>query len=206
VSGKNALKVVGDPSNGAESAISSEQPWAVTVTIEGQSDLLFHRWQTDAVIAKSKAAKNSAAKKSDNLEDYVWRDEDGNLCLPGEYLRASITEAAKFSQDPRSPRKSARDLFRAGIISATNLASLGCREWDYEDRRRALVQRQAITRTRPALRVGWRASVTLIVLTPEYIPATLLREVLDRAGRLVGVGDFRPTFGRFAVVGFEVEP
>jgi hypothetical protein len=28
--------------------------------------------------------------------------------------------------------------------------------------------------------------------------------VIDDAGRLIGVGDFRPTYGRFSVVGFKI--
>jgi hypothetical protein len=42
------------------------------------------------------------------------------------------------------------------------------------------------------------------VLTPEYIDPALLREVIATAGRLVGVGDFRPTYGRFSTTGFVV--
>ena len=48
-----------------------------------------------AILEKAKAAKGSAAKKSDNVESYVWRDGEGNICLPGEYLRGAIVAAAK---------------------------------------------------------------------------------------------------------------
>ena len=76
---------------------------------------------------KSKAAKGSAAKKSDDTESYLYRNGDGEISLPGEYLRQSIITAAKFQQDPRSPRKSAMDLFKAAVISLTPLASLAQR-------------------------------------------------------------------------------
>ena len=42
------------------------------------------------------------------------------------------------------------------------------------------------------------------VQTPEYIPPQFLHSVLIDAGRLVGIGDFRPSFGRFNVTKFEV--
>ena len=127
---------------------------------------------------------------------------NGHIGLPGEYLRQSIIGAARFRQDPRSPRKSAMDLFKAGVVSITELADLGVKEPDYIDRRRVLVQRNAITRERPALREGWEATVELMVLLPEYIDRTLLLDVITAAGRLIGVGDFRPTYGRFAVSNF----
>jgi hypothetical protein len=190
--------------NGGESAIAASYPYIVTVTLEGTSALMFHRWNCDAVEAKAKAAKGSAAKKSDDLESYVWRNDKGEICLPGEYLRQSIIHAAKFRQDPRSPRKSAMDLFKAAIIPLTDLAPLGSKDWDYEDRRRVTVQRQGITRIRPALRAGWQATIELMSNIPEYVDPILLRQVLDDAGRLVGVGDFRPTFGRFVVVDWAV--
>jgi hypothetical protein len=188
---------------GANETISLSEPWTCEVEITGTADLLLHRWNNEAVAEKAAARKGSAAKKTDNVESYVYRNEDEEICLPGEYLRGSIIGAAKFRQDPRSPRKSAMDLFKAGVISLTPLASLGVTEWQYEDRRRVVVQRNAVTRVRPAMRSGWKANFQFMINLPEYIDDTLLREVLSMAGRLVGVGDFRPTYGRFDVTRFE---
>lgn len=188
--------------NDAAEDIAATSPYTVRVTIRGSSDILFHRWSNEAVAEKAAAAKGSKTKKSDNLESYVYRCDNGNIGLPGEYLRQSIIGAARYRQDPRSPRKSAMDLFKAGVVSLTTVADLGVKDADYIDRRRVLVQRSAITRERPALREGWQATIELMVLTPEYIDRTTLLEVLGNAGRLIGVGDFRPTYGRFAIVSF----
>jgi len=189
-------------SNDAEDTIAAIEPFTVKVTIRGSAAILFHRWSNESVAAKSAAAKNSRAKKTDDLGSYVYRCENGNLGLPGEYLRQAIIGAARFRQDPRSPRKSAMDLFKAGIVSITELADLGVKDADYIDRRRVLIQRNAITRERPALREGWEATIELMVLVPEYIDRMTLLEVAGNAGRLIGVGDFRPTYGRFAVTNF----
>lgn len=197
------LKAVAGSTNGAEQDIALSNPYRVAVTIEGSADILFHRWNADAVDEKAKAAKNSAAKKTDNIETYVYRNDDGEICLPGEYLRGAIIAAAKFRQDPRSPRKSAADLYKAAIVSLTPLASLGAKEWDYEDKRRVTVQRNGINRVRPAMRAGWRAECIFLVTLPEYVAPADLRAVIESAGRLVGVGDFRPTYGRFGVVKFD---
>lgn len=204
----------GDLSNSGAETIGLDTPYRVAVTISGDAPILFHRWQSDAVEAKAKAAKGSAAKKSDNVESYVWRNADGIISLPGEYLRGSLIDprngAAKYLQDPRSPRKSALDLFKAGVIALTDLAPIiradgsPADAWDYLDRRRVTVQRAGITRERPALAAGWSCSVLLLSTTPQYIDPILLRQALTQAGRLVGVGDFRPTYGRFSVTRFEL--
>lgn len=191
------------PTNGGKTAIDFSIPYVVEVQIQGVADFLFHRWNNEAVAEKAAAAKGSKAKKSDDLESYVYRNEEGFLCIPGEYLRQSIIAAAKFKQDPRSPRKSAMDLFKAGVVAITPLATTGMKVWDYEDRRRVVIQRNAITRARPALKSGWRCTIQLMVNLPEYINEDLLNEVISSAGRLIGVGDFRPTFGRFNLVSFK---
>lgn len=190
--------------NGAVETIESGTPYRVSFQLTGTSDLLFHRWNSAAVDEKAKAAKNSKAKKSDHIESYVYRDDDGNLCIPGEYVRQAIIHAAKFRQDPRSPRKSAMDLFKAGLAPLTLLASLGTTKWDYEDTRRVVIQRAGVNRTRPALKQGWKAQFEFLVLTPEYIAPMDLHAVLTQAGILVGIADFRPTFGRFGITSFEV--
>lgn len=207
---------VSDVSNDAASTILAEIPYVATVTVEGASTVLFHRWSNEAVAEKSAAAKNSAAKKTDNVESYVYRDQDGNICIPGRYLVGSITDprngAAKYRQDPRSPRKSALDLYRAGVVALTELAPIHSaadpgeptKVWDFLDAQRVTVQRSGVTRVRPAFLAGWKAKFDLQVLTPEYIPPAELLTVLTMAGRLVGVADYRPTYGRFQVVSFDV--
>jgi len=189
--------------NGGAATISASEPYSVAVALEGSADFLFHRWNPEAVDVKSKAAKNSTAKKTDDVESYVYRNDEQELCIPGEYLRQAIIHAAKFRQDPRSPRKSAMDLFKAGVVSLTALASLGKVEWDYEDKRRVVIQRNGVNRTRPAMKAGWRADFQLMVLLPEYISRDDLHQVISNAGRLIGLGDFRPTYGRFNIIKFE---
>lgn len=195
--------VLSEVSNGGNEAINYCAPYSVKVKLEGTAPFLFHRWNVEAVQEKAVAAKGSKAKKTDNLESYVYRDNNGELCIPGEYVRQAIIHAAKYVQDPRSPRKSAMDLFKAGVLMQTELAPLGTKDWDYLDQRRVVVQRSGITRMRPAMQKGWKAAFEIEIILPEYITPTLLHEVLNNAGRLVGVGDFRPTYGRFLVTKFD---
>lgn len=203
---KNRLSAIGGevPTNGAIETLEASMPYVATVAIQGTADMLFHRWNCEAVEAKGKAAKGSKAKKTDDVESYVYRNDDGIICVPGEYLRGAIITAAKFRQDPRSPRKSAMDLYKAGIVSLTPLASLGKKDWDYLHQCRVTIQRNSVTRSRPAFKAGWEVEFQLMVNLPEYIRPTDLQDVLMNAGRLVGLADFRPTYGRFVVAQFDV--
>lgn len=204
-------KGINEEHGSADTEIMFQAPYRVLIGVQGMSDILFHRWNPAAIKEKAGAAKGSAAKKTDNVESYIYRFDgktiqggpEGNLCIPGEYMRGSIVNSAKFFQDPRSPRKSAMDLFKAGVVPLTMYADLGQSNWDYEDERRVVVQRAGINRVRPALRVGWKVEFEFMVTTPEYINLSLLHQVVTRAGQLVGLGDFRPTFGRYGITAFK---
>jgi hypothetical protein len=204
--GTNRLTAIGGerPTNGGAGAIESGIPYVATVRIKGVADILFHRWNCEAVAEKAAAAKGSKSKKTDNVESYVYRNDESEICIPGEYIRWSIIHAAKFRQDPRSPRKSAMDLFKAAIISLTPLASLGAKQWHYEHSCRVQIQRNGVTRIRPAFKAGWEAEFQLMCNLPEYVSPEVLNEVIANAGRLIGIADFRPTYGRFQVVNFKV--
>lgn len=205
-----AASGLGPVSDGANSDIAMTEPYAVKVAIEGTAALIFHAWNVEAVKEKAGAAKGSRSKKEDNVESYVYRDDQRHISVPGEYIRQSIINAAKFAQDPRSPRKSAMDLFKAGVVVTTELAPvlvgpdyLPVTSWQYLDQRRVVVQRNGVNRVRPAFHKGWRAEFEIEIITPEYIPRDMLRETITKAGRLIGLADFRPTYGRYSIIHFD---
>lgn len=196
--------IVDNVTNGGKETIERSLPYQVKITLEGTSDLLFHRWNCEEITAKANAARGSTSKKTDNVESYVYRDDNKNICIPSEYLRMSIISAAKYKTDPRSTRKSAMDLYKAGICCLNTLSSLGTKKWDYDDKRRVVIQRSGINRIRPAMKAGWKACFELMVNIPEYISTIDLHDTIQTAGRLVGLGDFRPSYGRFNVIEFKV--
>lgn len=182
-----------------------EKPYSAEVEIEGTAHLLMHKYDCAEVEAKGKAAKGSATKKTDNLESYVYRVPGSNeIGIPAANIKACFCEAAKSVQDPRSPRKSARDLVRASLFVTPDVPSLGKDKWDFEDKRGVLIQRNRITRIRPGFTTGWRLSFIVNVIQPHYVTPALLEEVVKAAGNFVGLGDFRPDYGRFTLRKFEV--
>jgi hypothetical protein len=196
------------PGNGAAALIGMTVPYIVEFTLQGVCAMLFHRWDDESIRVKGEGPKGSDLKKTDDVQSYVYRTEKNEIALPGVYVYGSMCDkkngAAKYRQDPRSKRASAVKLFQAGISPLTELASLGTDDWDFLDRRRAVVQLAGITRTRPAFHAGWQATFQFVVNLPEYISPAFFLDVLTLAGRVVGVADFRPTYGRFDVVRFEV--
>ena len=126
-------------SNGAENLIS--QPFSVNLKIQGSQDILFHRWCDEAVQAKAEAKRGSIEKKTDDLESYIYRDDRGFISVPARYLVRSIVEAGRNFTDPRSNRKTAKDLVQGAVMcdelySPILVNGQPTKDWDYEDRQR----------------------------------------------------------------------
>ena len=73
------------------------------------------------------------------------------------------------------------------------------------DQRRVMIQRAGIIRSRPRFD-EWSLTFKLHVVD-EYLTSPgmdkVIKQIIDDAGSLVGLLDFRPRFGRFKVEKFE---
>lgn len=202
----SAVMMGGEPiTNGGAWVVEGEAPVRVRTSLIGTAPLLFHAWNVESVAEKANAPKGSKAKKTDDVESYVYRDEQGNLGVPGTNFHAALIEAGRRMQDPASPRKAARELVRAAIVPLTVIASFEphTQEWDYEDARRVTVQRAGLTRLRPAMHSGWRLTYEMLITAPHLVTPAMYTTLVNSAGLLVGLCDFRPTFGRFQPIGIE---
>jgi len=202
---KNEKTELENPSNGAHRVIDDSRPYIVEAVVEGTSSLLMHAWNTEEIEEKQRSKKGSQARKTDDLESYVYRNDDGEISLRGEGFRMGVINAAKFQRDPRSSRKTAADLYKAGVVVLEEFCSLGVKEWEFVAAHRARIQMSHITRRRPGFNAGWRTTVTFNILLAEYIDPQTFLSVLNDAGKFYGVGDFRPTYGRFQVVDYRVK-
>jgi hypothetical protein len=202
---RTSIPSVATKASGNGSVPNLDASYAVEVVLVGTAPILFHRWDDAAVERKAKAAKNSHERKTDDVENYVYRNSDGEIGIPGKNFKACLREAGRFLPDPRSPRKSARDLVQSAVQIEPFLASLGRTSWDALDVQRVLVNRSAVSRTRPMFREGWKVGFDVVVLAPEYCGPDWMHDLITRAGRFVGLGDFRPDYGRFRMDSFQVK-
>ena len=69
------------------------------------------------------------------------------------------------------------------------------------DIRAVRVQKARIVRQRPMFS-RWALSFTLTITEPQ-LPGNVVKEIMDYAGRFVGIGDYRPKFGRFQITLWE---
>ena len=192
-------QIVSPVSNGAKNLIGMTQPYRARIELVGTAKMLMHCWNNEAIAEKASAKKGSAVKKTDDIESYVLRDEKGFIVMPCLNFCASIRTAGKSFSDPTSPRKSLHDRLKAIVVPEEEygLINGGVKTWDFIDQRRVVIQRAGITRSRPAFLEGWKLTFTVMVLEPEFLSEELLAELIANARKFQGLGDFRPTFGRF---------
>lgn len=193
-------------SNGGENLLNLSQPYRAKISVFGTGKMLLHCWNNEVIAEKSAAKKNSAQKKTDDLESYVQRDEKGFICMPTLNFCAALREAGKSFSDPTSPRKSLKDRLKAIIVPHEEYGRIngGVKTWEFVDMRRVVIQRAGITRSRPGFFEGWKITFEIVVLEPEFLPKERLYELVENAGKFQGLGDFRPTFGRFRPDKFEI--
>jgi hypothetical protein len=192
------------------------------VTIEGTADLLMN-----ALGVETAAGLEEASKKATVAKDWTgeWANKiyclnDGTVYQPEAHLLGCLVKAAASEKIPGRRGKTYKDPVKAGcfiepaciphLVTAADFQAANVITGPataetgpvYIDRRPVRVQRAMVMRYRPALTKGWRLSFEVQLLDDDF-QGSALKAILDRAGREVGIGDFRPRFGRFHVVRFE---
>lgn len=126
---------------------------------------------------------------------WLW---NGAPCIPGEAIEACFVAAAKKTKRGVAAK--------AGILSPTNwpLDYDGPRDinsmWASGDFKLTVgvrVGQARVMRTRPIFR-RWSAAIEIEYLDDQMDEREVL-DILRTAGRLIGLGDWRPRYGRFVV-------
>lgn len=180
--------------------------------IKGIAPLMMHNGRLadplDPVVKKIKAITDKKTKKTDaDIEKLRRLEWEGSLYfdakegpfIPADAIERMIYDGAKKSKKGPSVLQ--------GLVVLDDRAKLiykGPRTLDklfknddFVDRRGVKVQRNRVFRTRPIFK-AWSLKFQVLVATDVLNPSDVEKAVRD-AGRLVGLGDYRPKFGRFEV-------
>jgi hypothetical protein len=173
----------------------------VRFTVTGTSPLLLHKPPFEQKAPS--VGRKKVPSPQDEAEAGAYRIDGGQLALPSFAFRGAVLSAAKGRKIGKT---FATTLVKGAVFVDDGFFGLcdegGAPLTEYEiDARRAVVQKNGVIRHRPKL-MPWTCDVVFWIDT-EAIDRAVLREFLEIAGRMVGVGDFRPEsggpFGRFAV-------
>lgn len=178
--------------------------------IVGATPLLMHNGLlADPINEITKLMKQVSGKRDKTEADFAelsrleWfgglYTQDGLPCLPGEMLEAMLLEAAK--------KKKKGVQTKAGLIVPHNamLEYPGPQDIDemwaskqFLHKIGVRVQRNKVIRTRPIFK-EWAATIEIHYL-PSLLNKSDVEGFVEVGGQIVGLGDWRPKFGRFSVV------
>lgn len=177
------------------------------VTIEGTVPLLQSRHLTPDEEKKMIEWKSKGKKKHKDLLDKEQFDIHsykikGKFYQPSEMVEAAMAKAAVNYK--MEGKKSYKDVIKGGIIVNPNdlihknqKATMDAR-WAKNPSTRG-----AIWVVRPRFD-KWELDFTIDLLQDERVSDEVLKEILGYAGLYVGIGCWRPKFGRFAIKSFKL--
>lgn len=189
--------------------------YEVSVKVKGIAPLMQHRYPMPDLATMSKGGRKQtgATDYTQEWREYLYDDGKGQIYQPAVHFEGAMTKAAAGFKVAGKRGKSYKDLFAASIIVTPdriphNVAIPDELDTDadkplYVDMRPVIVNRARVVRLRPTFKAGWELEFTVQV-NEDQISPEIVNDVLQLAGKTVGIGDFRPKFGRFMVTHFEV--
>lgn len=184
----------------------------VTYTIKGATPLLMHSERLanpfDPITKQIKAISGKRKKTEDDLLEMgqlewmggLYHDEDAGIHLPGYNVFAALIGGGKLHKLGQSIKRSAlvQEDKVALVYDGPKTPEKLFENKRFVDVRSVKVGTAKIARWRPIFK-DWQATFTVL-----YEESGIQRNELDRvvadAGSMVGLGDYRPRFGRFEVV------
>jgi hypothetical protein len=176
--------------------------YAVDVTLEGVAPILFSRWVTD-LEAPVTGQKITPTQRVEEAEQKVYRNGEG-LYFPAWNLKRAIVDGCGAA-NLKDGRKSLKPMVMASVFPEPE-PLFGTDKFDFMHEatgKRPARTGGAVLIRRPALSTGWHLDFRLNVVVDRLHPETL-RVSLEHAGLLIGLGSWRPEYGRFIVREFEV--
>lgn len=190
--------------------------YTVNCSITGISPLMQHRFPIPTDVLKPKGGKRvtGAVDYSQEWRTYLYVTPNNQIYQPSSHIEGCMLKAASQFKVTGRRGKSYKDLFAANVIVSPDKILHGVEMPDeldddadkqlYLDVRPVIVQRARVIRLRPTFKPGWKLDFEIQV-TDDQLPSEILNDVIVLAGKTVGIGDFRPKFGRFIVSEFSLQ-
>lgn len=186
----------------------------IHVTIEGVTPLLLHRF-TDAAAQAATASTRTVAvgehgSPKEQAAQSLYVDDDERPIIPQPNLFRCIMDAGKFFKAGKSKVTTQKSSMIPACLEIEEMyfPIEHSQPWEVDARPVRIPSTGGrILRYRPMFH-DWRLNFTLNLDT-DLLSEKLLREIVDAAGKRIGLGDFRPDckgpFGKFVVVNWECE-
>jgi len=177
----------------------------IEVEIHGITPYLSHRFGIEEDGKKTK--KKETDKSMEQMaKEALYKLPDGTIYVPSTHVHGSMIEAGKKFQIPGQGKATYSKLIGGLAMITPHALVIDPQKYEIDSRSVVIPStRGRVVRHRPMFD-KWKLKFTIENLEPNQIPNVALQEILEYAGKYVGIGDFRPgkkgPFGRFSIASF----
>ena len=172
------------------------------IELEGATDLLINKYSRELNKEKASVEKGKIPEwEEQNWKRKAYYDKGGNLILPDTYIIGSLGRGA-FQSGLQLSKRKGRKTINKGFIDGnllmeespiietqSELMAFDCN---------VKINSATIMTIRPKIEKGWKVRFMLFDLN-EMFSQEELERLFDYCGKFIGVGDWRPKFGRYAI-------
>lgn len=188
-----------------------EVAYDVNVQIVGYTPLMMHKMSVGALTAKPKSAETDYSEEW-IAGCYTAADKETLICPSAnlESMLIAVASGKKIRKIPVVKLVSQLNFTEFDLPitidgKVINIAAIKKNNWI--DVRGVVVQRNRVARARACLPAGWTIDFNIESRT-QLISPDYLKTLLEEAGELVGLMDYRPQkkgkFGQFEVTRFDL--
>ena len=190
------------------------QQVTINIEITGTTPMLVHKFtdkeQLKASLGQSSVSIGDKGEPYEQAEDCLYKSTDGRPTVPQPNLFACIMAAGKFFKDGKNKITTTKSSILTGCVDIHGVEF----PIDYKnpwtvDTRPVRIPSTGgrILRHRPKFD-DWKLSF-MVSLDTSIMHEKTFREIVDAAGKRIGLGDFRPDckgpFGKFVVTKWIIE-
>jgi hypothetical protein len=191
-----------------------ENDMDILVRIEGVTPLICNRF-TDAAAEKATNGTRSSASAADRgtpqeiAESKLYVGANGLPMIPQPNLLRSLVDGGRFHKIGKAQVTTAASsmLYACADILAAEIPLEHKQPWRVDTRAVVIPATKGRVLTHRPMFDDWALEFT-VSLDTEIVGPKLFRQIVDDAGKRIGLGDFRPArkgpYGRYTVTKWEV--
>jgi hypothetical protein len=171
----------------------------VEVEIEGTAALLQHKMPEQDVNAPLRKTRQSDVE---DPKDFLYTDGK-RIVQPATHIERALVQVASAFKMVGRGKKTYKDAAKT-IIVMPELIPHKVQKWvPYTAAVVIPSTKGRVNRIRPRFD-AWKIEFE-IQFDADIIPTEVVKQMLETAGTTVGIGDWRPRFGRFMVTSFKTQ-
>jgi len=181
-----------------------EKVFEITIASEGKA--LHDRLDMALIKEQAKVPRSKMEQwEEDNWEKKLYKEEIDSkevLVFPEKNIRAHLIEACKKYKvsPPKDVGRTWTSYFKSSIFIVDGSAPIECEKiTPYGDFVCIQGKNSKVWKVRPCIH-NWKMTFKLTDFG-SYLNKETLEEILEVAGKFIGIGNGRPLYGRYKVIG-----